>query len=807
MIYLGIFLLSASTLAFEINLTRIFSVAQFYHFAFMIVSLALLGFGASGALLTLFPGIKDQDLRSTLAWLGWGLAGSMLGAYALTLYVPFDSYRIAREWGQGAVLALHYVALAAPFFCCGAAVGLLLDAQSRRVGRVYAANLLGSAAGCLLAVIAPAVVGGAGMVFLAAALGALAAGVFPPPARDRTRRRVSLLIHGGAFLTLLALAFQTPSFFEIRLSPYKSLSYALRYPDAMLTFQRWNGFSRVDVVQSSSIRSLPGRGFRCAQSPPAQKGLTVDGDDLNPITHVAPGFERLPFTDCLLSALPYRLRAGGRALVLGSRGGFDLLVALSEGAEAVIAVEANPLIVEAVREQGAWAGELYDEPRVTVAIEGGRSYARRSRALYDVVALSLTTPQRPVTSGAYSLGEDYRYTVQAFVDYMSRLDEGGILVVSRWLQTPPSESIRAFALAVEAVERTGGDPHRSLVALRSYQQMLILARKGPFTEDELTVVRDFASERFFDLVYLPDICPDEVNLHNVMPDAAYHRACIDLLEAEDRRLWYQAYPFDVQPPTDNRPFFGHFFKWGQTGEVLAMAGHTWQPFGGAGYFVLLALLALAVVAAVVLIVSPLALRRRRLRHRAGPVWATLGYFALLGVGFLFVEIPLLQKFILFLGHPAYAMATVLFAVLLFSGVGSLLSHRAPLRWVLISLPVLIGGYAMGLPIFFQMTLGAPLTARFALSVAALAPPALLMGMPFPKGMTLLGQAAPDLVVWAWGVNGAISVVASILAALLALSGGFSLVLFVGAACYVVALFMAEAIRARPGSDAPPRPLR
>ena len=807
MIYLGIFLLSASTLAFEINLTRIFSVAQFHHFAFMIVSLALLGFGASGAFLTLFPRIKDRDRRSTLARLGWGLAGSMIGAYALTLYVPFDSYRIAREWEQGAVLALHYVALALPFFCCGAAVGVMLDAQPRRVDRIYAANLLGSAVGCLLAVIAPLAVGGTGMVFLAAALGALAAGIVRPPAPDCARRRASLLLHGGVFIALLALAFRPLPFFEIRLSPYKSLSYALRYPDAVLTFQRWNGFSRVDVVQSSSIRSLPGRGFRCAQSPPAQKGLTVDGDDLNPITHVAPGFERLPFTDCLLTALPYRLRAGGRALVLEPGGGFDILVALSEGAGTVTAVEANPLVVEAVRAQGAWAGRLYDDPRVTTETAGGRAYARRSRARYDVVTLSLTTPQRPVASGAYSLGENYRYTVQAFVDYLSRLDDDGVLVVSRWLQTPPSESIRAFALAVEAVERAGGDPRRSLVVLRSYQQMLILARKGPFTEDELALARDFASERFFDLVYLPDIRSDEVNLHNVIPDAAYHHACVDLLEAEDRRLWYQDYPFDVRPPTDDRPFFAHFFKWGQTGDVLAMAGRTWQPFGGAGYFVLLALLALAVVAAAVLIVSPLAIGKRRLKRGAEPVGATLGYFALLGVGFLFVEIPLLQKFILFLGHPAYAMATVLFAVLLFSGVGSLLSRRASLRWVLILLPVLVGGYVMGLPIFFQATLGVPLAGRFILSVAALAPPALLMGVPFPKGMTVLGRAAPDLVAWAWGVNGAISVVASIMATLLALSGGFSRVLVVGAACYVAALFMAEAIRARPGSGSPPLPRR
>ncbi|MCP4589455.1 MAG: hypothetical protein GY842_01795, partial [bacterium] len=387
----------------------------------------------------------------------------------------------------------------------------------------------------------------------------------------------------------------TPSFLEIRLSPYKSLSYALLYPDAELTFRRWNGFSRVDVVESASIRSLPGRGFTCPGQPPPQLALTVDGDGSNPISHVSPGFTALAgpdnpaLTDCLLTALPYQLRPDARVLVLEPRGGFDVLVALAEGARAVTAVEANPLIVEAVRTQGEWAGNLYDDPRVTVVVEAGRAYARRARERYDVLTLSLTAPQRQVTSGAYSLAEDYRYTVQAFSDYVARLDEGGLLVVTRWLQVPPSEAIRAFALAVEAVERAGGDPKANIVALRSYQQMLILVRRGAFAEKELEAVRAFAASRAFDLVYLPGIRPEELNRYNVLPEGPdYYHACVGLLEAESRTAWYQSYSFDVEPPDDGHPFFGHFFRWRQAPQVLAMAGHTWQPFGGAGYFVMLA---------------------------------------------------------------------------------------------------------------------------------------------------------------------------------------------------------------------------
>jgi len=805
--YAGLFLLSAATLALEVNLTRVFSVAQFYHFAFMIVSLALLGFGASGTFLTLFPRLEGRDPVRALVLLSWGFVLTAIGSYALTLYVPFDSFRIAHDWRQGAVLVLHYVALAIPFFCSGTAVGLLLAAQPERANRAYAANLTGSAAGCLLAVVAPSLVGSEGTVLLSAALGILAALIFQHPVSSIQRYasrftfHVSRITQAAFALALILAALWSPSFLAIQLSPYKNLSYALLYPDAELIFQRWNGFSRVDVVRSKSIRSLPGRGFRCPGQPPLQLGLTVDGDDLSPISHVSPGFGfmTLDFTDCLLTALPYQLRPGTHALVLEPRGGFDVLVALAEGAQEVTAVEANPLIIEAVRAQGEWAGGLYDDPRVTVVVEEGRAYARLARERYDVVLLSLTTPQRPVTSGAYSLAEDYRYTVQAFADYLARLDEGGLLVVTRWLQVPPSEAIRAFALAVEAVERAGGDPKASVVALRSYQQMLILTRRGAFTEGELEAIRAFAAPRAFDLVYLPGVRPDEVNHYNVLPEPEYYRACAGLLEAEDRDAWYRAYPFDVEPPDDDRPFFGHFFKWRQALEVLAMAGHTWQPFGGAGYFVLLALLALAVIAAGALILLPLAVHGRG----GEPLGATLGYFALLGLGYLCVEIPLLQRFILFLGHPAYAMATVLFALLLFSGLGSLISRRVPLWLVLILLPVLVGGYTLGLPALFEATLAVPLGVRLIVAVVALAPPGLLMGMPFPKGLALLERRAPALVTWAWGVNGAASVVASILAALLALSFGLSAVLTVGALCYIGAWVTVVAIRV-PRSPSSPR---
>ena len=772
---LALFFLSAAALAFEVNLTRLFSVAQFYHFAFMTVSLALLGFGASGTFLTLAGGMIRRPARA-LSLLGWGFALTAVGSYGLTQALPFDSFRVAlapRQWG---ILALHYVALSLPFFCAGAATGLLLSLRRGRVGRTYAANLAGSGLGCLLAVVLPSRTGAEGMVLLTAGLGGLSALLFSHPRWPGALLQMAVV--GGLWLT----AFHLPPVLEIRLSLYKGLSYALLYPDSRLLFRAWNGISRVDVVESSLIRSLPGQGIACRGQPPPQRALFVDGDDLSPITHVTDPAELAPLTDCLLTALPYRLRPGARTLVMDPRGGWDLWVALAEGARSVTAVEMNPLIVAAVRAQGAWAGNLYDRPDVTLFVEDGRAFLARAGPEYDVILMALSAPYHPVTSGAYSLAEDYRYTVESFVAAMRRLTDGGLFGVVRWAQSPPSEEVRAFALAVEAVERTGGDPARSLVALRSYNLVLILARRGPFTPGELAAIRAFAAARFLDLAYAPDIRPEEANRYNVMPTPEHYLAFVGLMEAEDRARWLAAYPFDVAPPTDDRPFFGHFFRWRQVPEVLAMAGHVWQPFGGAGYLVLLALLGIAIVAAAGLILLPLAGRQ--------PVGAgfaptpRLAPFAFLGLGFMLVEIPLLQRFILFLGHPAYAMAGVLGALLLFSGLGSFLSARVPPRRALEGVVGVVVLYGLGMPLLSGPLLGLPFGARAAVTALGLAPLGMVMGMPFPRLLGALQEREPALVPWAWGVNGALSVVASILAALLALSWGFRAVLVVGAAAYL-----------------------
>jgi hypothetical protein len=831
--YLGVFLLSMASLAFEITLTRVFSVAQWYHFAFMTVSIALLGFGASGSFLALFPALAESDERArprvrSYAILAALFALSIVASYLTINTIPFDSYRIAWERRQLLYLAIYYLSLALPFFFSGLIVGALLAAQPARASTIYASNLAGSALGCLAAVAALPFLGGAGTVMLSALLGTLAAGAFtlhasrftfhvsrftphasgytgPKATSSNLQSQISILHFPFSILYLVSLAvlsfltLKPLPFLEIRLSPYKGLSYALQYPGAEIVFSRWNAFSRIDVVRSGGIHSAPGLSLAYLDSPPPQLGLFTDGENLSPIT--ATDWEEAElreFIGYLPTSLPYRLLPGAEVLIIEPKGGLDVLTALENGAASVAAVESNPLVVEAVRDSfGDWAGRIYKDTRVKVITENGRSHVRRMGQKYDLIHLSLADSYRPVTSGAYSLSENYLYTQEAFADYLDHLNEGGFLVVSRWLQLPPSEALRVGALAVAALQRTGvTKPERRLVAIRSMRTALLLVKNGDFSAEEIEAVRDFCEENKFDLVYYPGIQPVEANRYNVLPEPSYYRAFQDLLSAEDRARFYADYTFDVSPPKDDRPFFFHFFKWSQTPAILQTFGQTWQPFGGSGYFVLVALLVLALLASAVLILLPLLFQRRRpaaggkktgvvdcKSTTSGDRSITSGgkgrvflYFSLLGLGYLFVEIPLMQRFILFLGHPTYAFATTLFALLLFSGLGSMTCPRFSLLKVLILLSVAILLYPLLLPHLFQLLLGQGFALRLLASVLSLAPLGFLMGIPFPGGIALLDRLAPDLIPWAWGINGCLSVLASILSTMLAISFGFSWVL-------------------------------
>ena len=331
---------------------------------------------------------------------------------------------------------------------------------------------------------------------------------------------------------------------------------------------------------------------------------------------------------------------------------------------------------------------------------------------------------------------------------------------------------------------------------RGIQTMTFLVKPSGWTQAELAQVRDFCQSRKFDLVWLPDLYPEETNRFNKLAQPIYFQSVKALIGSPGREAFMKAADFDIRSPRDDHPFFFHFFKWEQTPQVLAAYGHTWQPFGGSGYLVTFALLALTLVLSTLLILLPLLrLRKPGLTAVSGRLLVvSLAYFSLLGFGFLFLEIPLIQETILLVGHPTQAFTVVVCAVLVCSSLGSALARRPglPAGALLVGLVLISAALALGYQPLVRAALAWPLVGRIGLVLACLAPPGLLMGLPFPLGLAKLETSAPDLVPWVWGVNGSVSVVASVLAAILALSSGFTLVLWLGVGMYAGAVGLAWA---------------
>ncbi|MCK4580045.1 MAG: hypothetical protein KAU10_01750, partial [Dehalococcoidia bacterium] len=367
-----------------------------------------------------------------------------------------------------------------------------------RAGRIYGFNMVGSGLGCLLVLVGPSLFGGGGTVVLAALLGMAAVFAFSVPL-SRLLRGLALAGAAGLII-LLSIA---PAALEIRMSPYKSLSQVLLHPGARTLCTGWNAFSRVDVVESSSIHMAPGLSFSYEGGLPPQLGVSVDGANLSPVTQVEPG--RADFTDYLPGALAYRLSPEPRALLIEPQGCLDVLTALHHQSSSVVAVVSNPLMVEAIGSFGD-EGNLLGEPGVEVAVEGARSYLSGSEEQFDVIQLSLTDSFQVVAAGTYSLSENYRYTVEAFEDYYRHLSPGGVLCVTRWIQTPPSEGVRLMTLAMAALEGSGvAQPELHMSAFRSFQTITLLMKESPFTPRDIATVRDFCDSRGFDVVYFPGI--------------------------------------------------------------------------------------------------------------------------------------------------------------------------------------------------------------------------------------------------------------------------------------------------------------
>ncbi len=793
----GIGSLTFGAVVFEVSLTRVFSVAQGYYFAFLVISIALLGIGAAGSLLMaggnlsiLRAGNKrggasgktdDVNHSDTLRGAAALFSVSALLTYGLINIIPFDLNRIAVDMRQPLFLFLAYLLLSVPFFFSGFAVAFIILKNPGSVGRIYFADLLGAGLGGVFALLSLSIKGGVGGVIAASLFGAISALFF-------SRRKGVFTIWA---LSLILLFISPPHFFDVRISPYKELSVALRYPDAEnKTF--YNAISRVDIVSSGAVRTAPGLSLKYMRGLPSQVGITVDGEGLFAITRGKGEGAEWNFLEYIPSSVPYFLKKNEKVLVLYSKGGLDVAQALHFGAGEVDLIEANPLIVRIIKdEMKEFTGGLFADPRVRIRTGSPREVLEDSEETYDLIVISGPATLGASGMGTGGIGENYDLTTEAMTLYLSHLKPGGYISATRYLIPPPRDELRLLSCGAESLGRIGIDPGLSTLALRSWGTLTYILKKGDLTEGEITTFKRFAKDRSFDTAYFPKIEKSDINIYNRFPEPIYENYIGEILSGGDAEDFYERYLFDVSPTSDDRPFFFQFFKNDRIKETYDAVDKKWSVLLEGGYLVWLVFFQ-GLILSLILIVLPVTKKRGEVMSRD---FIILYPFLAIGLSFIFLEISLIKRFILFLGQPAISVSAVITSLLVSAGAGSLISGKidkiSPKRLLVLSLlfvSVVILIYKFALQPLLTSLISLPLPIKYAASAIIIAPLGFAMGFPFPSAIRFLdSEKKGGLIPWAWCINGTASVVGSPLSVILALSFGFMWVMTISAALYLSGL--------------------
>jgi SAM-dependent methyltransferase len=753
-VYAGVSLTTLATLVLELALTRIFSVVFHYHFAFLAISIALFGLGAGGLFSYAFRG-RPVRLFPRLG----ALAALNSVAVVLTLALV-----LSRQGGlSGGTLAAVYLASAVPFFLAGTIVSTVIAETVERVERVYFFDLVGAALGCVLLVPLLNFVGGPNTVLGAAILFAAASAIWFTLAGSLGGRVVSV----GLALAIAALVLLNAK------QSVVDVKYAKGEPLPGECYVRWNSYSRVAVSAGREA---------------GQVGLYIDAGAWSRIGTLDPerasGEERRALLG-EAGALPFALRPGARTLVIGAGGGWEILRALVAGSRHVTGVEPNPIVADTIM-RGRYAAlshRLYFRPDVRIVVGDGRSFVRWTEEQFQVIEVPLPANWSAVQAGALAFSENSLLTVEALTGYLERLEPRGLLVFSAWSSDPPRESLRLAALAARALRNFGPrEAWRHLLVVRQSAgappRDTILVGREPLTEDDLERAAAFAGENRIETVYLPG-----------RPGGGFYA---ELLRAPDPGRFLAGYPYDVSPVSDNRPFFFHTARSSLPWRQPLADGPGASPSRDDAVDLLYRLLGACLLAtAAVLAVPPAFLGRRQPcgRRANGFLW----YFIFIGAGYVVVQVALIQKFVLFLGHPTQALTVIMFSMLVSSGLGSLLSRRLAgssqrnLRGALAAVALLVAALAVLVPPLASGAAGWPLWLKIPMTVILIAPAAFVMGMAFPAGLGRLAERRPGAIRWAWSLNAAASVLGSAAAVFLAIHLGLRETLLIGGVLYLCAL--------------------
>jgi hypothetical protein len=804
-IYGGIFLCSLAVLMQEVLLTRIFSFTIWYHLAYLTISTALIGFGAAGSILTIFPRLWQSAPGRVSGYCAAAAGVTLLICIMILGPRPINpDLMLGQPWTFFMGLLGYYVAVTIPFLFAGLAIATPLAAYPRHANRLYSADLLGAGLGCLAAVLALTELDAAGAITVCAAIFMAAGTLYWAPGRQ------------AALLATLAVGVAAGTPFagwviDFVPTASKQLARSLRDPRAVKIFTQWSPVNRVDLCRNGDATlnwwAIVGRSTKYAGATPEVLDINYDGHNGSNVNRYE-GRHSLDMLETHMLRTPYILREHPRVLVIGVGGGIDVMNAVWQGASHVTGVELQPITLELLRGQllTDWTGGIFKRPEVELVASEGRHYVRSHSDRYDILQITAVDTFSAQTTGAYVLAESYLYTVEAFEDYLSHLTDDGVLSIVtgdlRFASVPPTHATRLALVAREALRRRGAanpQAHIMLVADPRESSSLcnVLVKRSPFTPDEVRRVSKFITGNGFVVQLAPGGVGDPLIAR-----------LVNTAEPELARVLSET-EFAVDPVTDDRPFFFHSLRWRGVLSGLAEARKELWFFPGSltGQLMLLIMLGQAIVVGGALIVVPLA-RRGLGQVPLSTTLAFLAYFLGLGLGFLMIEISFVQKYVLVLGYPTYSLSVTVCSLLVSAAAGAALSQRGWARperflgWLLAATVGLIVMEGATLSALREHVLAAPLSIRIGLTVLMQFPLGMALGMYFPTGLELLRRIEPRLIPWAWAVNGVGSVAATVLAVILAMEIGFSNVALVAAGAYVVGTLALLAALRRQRASAP-----
>lgn len=775
-------LLSAAIIAFQLVLMEILSYVQWYHFAYMVISIALLGFGAAGTVLSLFRNklMAKYDLASPLLIISSGLLMPVVTQISQLPFARFDTYLLFSDHSQVLNLLLTYLLFFLPFFTGALAIGMIFIKHAHNIGKIYFANLVGSGIGGIAAVFLV-------WKFLPEELPAVVSVLPVISGLLLISKRTKKIILVTAVFSSITIVYFYISPARLAMSEFKSLSKTLQLPEAKIITQKNSPYGLVQVVTSPVLRFAPGLSLQYKNTIPVQSAVFINGSWLIPVIDSREG-NSAGIIDFTTHALPYAIGQRENVLILNHGSGLDGAGATAHNADNIILVESNPLVTSLLKnELASETDSIYHDNTISVKNVEPRTFLMSDTSKYDLITIPIVGSFEG-SSGLYAMQEQYLLTKESISEMRELLMPNGVICITCWIDYPFRTPLKVLSTLTETAEENSPEaPSRFIAGVRSWGTITFILKRSPITQEESGQIRDFCRTMFFDPVILPDINPGERTQFNQVQDEKFFNY-IDEILSPGRNQFYTEYDFYLKPSTDDKPFFSQFLRLNNIPHLSELFGTRSIPFFETGYVFALFTLIQVSIASIVIILLPLF----KLGLKGKNKLRVLLYFSGIGIGYMSVEIVLIQHFILYFGNAIYSAAAVISSMLICSGIGSYFSSRINSKKnypsaIVIIIAVLLLLYTAFLTSVIRVTITFPLEAKYIFALAIIAPLSFLMGFPFPLGIRTLSAGNKEQIPWAWGINGCFSVISSAAAAIIAVELGFSWVMVIASAAYLVPL--------------------